>query len=60
MRFQSQCFQLKMVLQFFEKGFRFPENLSQSLSIEISTDFPIKTCRSRTRRAISKISNTAF
>ena len=30
MRLQSKYFQLKTVLQFFEKGLRFPENLFQS------------------------------
>ena len=29
-----------MILQFFEKGFRFPENLFQSKSIENVQNFP--------------------
>ena len=54
---------LKRVLQFFEKGFRFPENyfkLKVLKTSNISTDCHIKTCRSRKRRAILKIPSTVF
>ena len=47
----------------FKKVFRFPENLFQSLSIEmfkISNDCHIKTCQSLKRRAILKIPSIAF
>ena len=52
------------VLQFFEKGFHFLENLFQSYKvlkmIKIFTDHHIKTCRSLKRRAVLKIPGTVF
>ena len=53
----------KKILQFFEKGFRYPENLLQSQMLKtykISNDCHTNTCQSLKRRAILKIPSSIF
>ena len=53
----------KKVLQFFEKGSRYPENLLQSQMLKtskISKDCHTNTCQSLKRRAILKIPSSIF
>ena len=61
--FNVSNFNKKTVIQFFEKGTRFTENLFQSHSIENVQNFDwchLKPCRSRKRIAILKISSAVF
>ena len=56
--FNLSAFNEKTVLQFFEKGFRFPENLFQTFNV--FTDCHIKTCRYLKPSAILKIPSAVF
>ena len=62
--FQSQCFQPKSKnSSFFRKRFRFPKicfEVKVVKTLKVSSDFHIKICRSIKRRAVLKISSTAF
>ena len=62
MPFQSWRIQLKEGNQFFEKSFRFLENMFQSLlkMFKIFTAHHGKICRFLKRRAILEIPSTAF